>query len=56
MDMLLVFEPCVTFVANPNPNLGVKTLTLGVHTRNPTEPKVLHMWVVAKPNQMLNLL
>jgi hypothetical protein len=40
-DMLLVFEPCVTFVVNPNPNLGVQTLTLGVHTWNPTESKVV---------------
>jgi len=38
MDMLHVFEPCVTFVVKPNPNLGVQTLTLGVHTPNPTKP------------------
>ncbi len=41
MNLLLVSKPCDTSIMNHIPNMGVQTLTLGMHIQNPPKPIIV---------------
>ncbi len=56
MNLFPVSEPCVTSMLNPNINLGFQILTLGIQPQNHNEQRLMHLWAIAKLDEMLNLL